>query len=162
MKCAPAILVYGFGNPGREDDGAGIALAERIEAAALPGVAVETNYQLNVEDALLLCGYDAVIFADASRNPIGQFLFRRLTPASIITFTTHAMQPESVLALSQQLYQAAPAAYLLELGGTSYDLREVLTAEAAKNIAAAGAFLLKLLRQPSIADFEAAASLHYR
>jgi hydrogenase maturation protease len=151
-----SILIYGFGNPGREDDGAGVALAEQVRAAALPGVTADSNYQLNIEDALLLREHDLVIFADASRNAVGQFRFSRLKPAASVAFTTHAMPPESVLALCVQLYQTAPPVYLLEIGGTSYTLREGLSAAGAENTAAAGAFLLNLLRQPSFAGFEEA------
>ena len=48
---AADILLIGFGNPGRLDDGLGPALADAIEKLALPGVTVESNYQLTVEDA---------------------------------------------------------------------------------------------------------------
>ncbi|MCI5220757.1 MAG: hydrogenase maturation protease, partial [Candidatus Electrothrix sp. LOE2] len=78
MNSPPSVLVYGFGNPGREDDGAGVALAEHIRAAALPGVTTDSNYQLNVEDALLLSEHDIVIFADATRSPVDRFSFYRL------------------------------------------------------------------------------------
>jgi hydrogenase maturation protease len=152
------VLVYGYGNPGREDDGAGVALAEQIRVAALPGVTTDSNYQLNVEDALLLTEHDIIIFADASRNPIDGFRFSRLEPDSALTFTTHAMSPGSVLALCSQLYGKTPAAYLLEIAGTSFELREGLTAEATENTAAAGVFLLDLLRYPSLDRFEAVAT----
>ncbi|CAK8721382.1 Hydrogenase maturation protease [Candidatus Electronema halotolerans] len=156
MKPA-SILIYGFGNPGREDDGAGVALAEQVRAAALPGVTVDSNYQLNIEDALLLREHDLVVFADASRNAVGQFRFSRLEPAASVSFTTHAMPPESVLALCLQLYQTVPPVYLLEIGGAAYNLREGLSAAGVENTAAAGTFVLELLRQPSFAKFEAAA-----
>jgi hydrogenase maturation protease len=156
MKPA-SILIYGFGNPGREDDGAGVALAEQVRAAALPGVTADSNYQLNIEDALLLRGHDLVVFADASKNAVGQFRFSRLEPVASVAFTTHAVPPEAVLALCLQLYQTAPPAYLLEIGGASCTLREGLSAAAAENTAAAEAFLLNLLRQPSFDRFEEAA-----
>jgi hydrogenase maturation protease len=152
-----SILIYGFGNPGREDDGAGVALAEQVRAAALPGVTVDSNYQLNIEDALLLREHDLVVFADASRNAVGEFRFSRLKPAANVAFTTHAVPPESVLALCIQLYSMAPPVYLLEIGGVSYTLREGLSAAGAENVVAAGAFLLELLKQPSFDRFEEAA-----
>jgi hypothetical protein len=62
------VLVYGYGNPGRGDDGLGIALADAIERRALPGVTVQRNYQLNLEDALLLTEFEATVFVDASRD----------------------------------------------------------------------------------------------
>ncbi|WLE98695.1 MAG: hydrogenase maturation protease [Candidatus Electrothrix communis] len=145
MKAIPSMLVYGFGNPGREDDGAGVALAERIRAAALPGVTTDSNYQLNVEDALLLSEHDLVIFADATRSPVDRFSFYRLQPDPSVSFTTHAMSPGSVLALYSQLYGKTPPVYMLEIGGMSFELREGLTAEGTENTLAAGQFLISWL-----------------
>jgi hydrogenase maturation protease len=150
VRSRPSVLVYGFGNPGREDDGAGVALAEQIRAAALPGVTTDSNYQLNVEDALLLTEHDIVIFADATRSPVDRFSFYRLEPDPSVSFTTHAMSPGSVLALCSQLYGKTPPVYMLEIAGVSFELREGLTAEAAENTGAAGAFLIELLSRPDI------------
>jgi hydrogenase maturation protease len=159
VKAAPAILIYGYGNPGREDDGAGIVLAGQIEAAALPGVTIDTNYQLNIEDALIVKDYDLVVFADASKNPVDQFLFRRLKPSPNLSYTTHAMHPEAVLALCLQVYHIVPPTYLLEIAGTSYELHEGLTPTAVRNTAAAVQFMLELLHSPTLARFEAAAAV---
>jgi hydrogenase maturation protease len=151
---SPSVLVYGFGNPGREDDGAGVALAEQIQAAALPGVTTDTNYQLNVEDALLLAEHDLVIFADATHNPVDGFRLSRLEPDPGLSFTTHAMSPGAVLALCSRLYGKTPAAYLLEIAGTSFELREGMSDEGEKNTLAAGRFLMGLLERSDIAGFE--------
>ncbi len=70
----PKILVYGYGNPGRQDDGLGIELAEEIDRwcseSGITNVQTDTNYQLNLEDAAGIAQYDVVIFADASREDI--------------------------------------------------------------------------------------------
>ncbi|MCI5223012.1 MAG: hydrogenase maturation protease [Candidatus Electrothrix sp. AR4] len=153
MKTPPSVLVYGYGNPGREDDGAGIALADQIGATALPGIHTESNYQLNVEDALLLSEHDIVVFADATRNRVERFNFYRLEPAPSVSFTTHAMAPGSVLALCSQLYGKTPHVYMLEIAGISFGLRERMTAEAAENTDAASHFLTELLRRQPLSDF---------
>jgi hydrogenase maturation protease len=149
VKAIPSVLVYGFGNPGREDDGAGVAVVDQVGAAALPGVTTDSNYQLNAEDALLLTEHDIIIFADATRNPVDRFSFYRLEPDASVSFTTHAMSPGSVLALCSQLYDKTPPVYMLEIAGTSFELREGLTAAAAENTVAASAFLLELLSKPA-------------
>ncbi|RWX48521.1 hydrogenase maturation protease [Candidatus Electrothrix marina] len=158
MKAPPSVLVYGFGNPGREDDGAGVALAERIKSAALPGVTTDSNYQLNVEDALLLSEHDLVIFADATRSPVDRFSFYRLQPDASVSFTTHAMSPGSVLALCSQLYGETPPVYMLEIAGVSFELRDGMSAEAAENTVAATRFLTELLEKFNTAAFEATAN----
>ena len=47
------ILLLGFGNPGRQDDGLGPALVQAIEEMEIPGVRAEADYQLNIEDAAI-------------------------------------------------------------------------------------------------------------
>lgn len=155
MHCE-RILVYGFGNPGRRDDGLGVALAEQI-GQQCEGIEVETAYQLNVEDALMLSHYDAVIFADASENPIDSFRFARLKPSKEIAFTTHAMSPGSVLALCEELYHHRPATYLLEIRGEEWEMAEGLSARGAENLAKALAFLEPLLREWDTEAFDRAA-----
>ena len=50
-KAPRKVLLIGYGNPGRLDDGLGPALAAAVEKLAIPGVTVDADYQLNVEDA---------------------------------------------------------------------------------------------------------------
>jgi hydrogenase maturation protease len=148
------ILVYGYGNPGREDDGLGVELARLIEGRALHGVTCDSNYQLNVEDALEVSEYDAVVFADASLSCAEPFVFERLEPAPGITFTTHAMPAGSVLALCEELYGKRPAAFILGIRGYSWEAREGLGAQALTNLQKAFDFLLPLLRELSIRKIE--------
>ncbi len=136
---------------------AGVALAEQIRAAALSGVTTDSNYQLNVEDALLLSEHDLVIFADATHNPVNGFRFSRLEPDPTLSFTTHAMPPGAVLALCSRLYGRIPAVYLLEIAGVSFGLREGLPPEAAENTAAAARFMTELLKKPDTERFTALA-----
>ena len=66
ISATDKVLLYGFGNPARGDDGLGPALAAAIEELAIPNITVDANYQLTVEDAADIAGYDAVVFADAA------------------------------------------------------------------------------------------------
>ena len=142
---APRILVYGIGNPGRRDDGLGPELAGRIEKAALPGVTVDANYQLNVEDALACSSHDLVIFIDASKDGPEPFSFAELAPSRDIAFTTHELSPESVLALSEELYGRLPKAWLLAVRGCDWEIGEGLSERAACNLSGAEAFLENFL-----------------
>ncbi len=76
------ILIYGYGNPGRQDDGLGIRLVERLEEWSvlngLDGVSFENNYQLNIEDAEAISDQELVIFADASEEDIEDFCFSKV------------------------------------------------------------------------------------
>jgi hydrogenase maturation protease len=147
------VLVYGYGNPGRQDDGLGVALVEQLAAWAasehLPGLTFDSNYQLNVEDALAIAGHDLVIFADATGEGADAFSFRRLAPHATIAFSTHAMAPESVLALCAELYGKQPPTWLLTIRGFAWEPNAAVTTAAQANLAAALAFLKTWLRGPS-------------
>ncbi len=149
----PRILVYGYGNPGRQDDGAGVLLVEELSAwagsGARPWLTFDSNYQLNAEDALAAADHDIVIFADASREQREGFRLRALQPSAAVSFSTHAMSPESVLALSAELYGARPAAYLLSMRGYAWEPNGALTRGARKNIEDAKAFITPFLDRPT-------------
>jgi hydrogenase maturation protease len=149
---ARPILLYGYGNPGRQDDGLGVALVEQIEVWAaekhIPGLAFDSNYQLNVEDALAVAGARAVVFVDATGEGMAPFAFRRLAPQAEIAFSTHAMAPEGVLALAAELYGENPPAWLLAIRGYKWEPNAGLTEAALSNLAAARTFLQNWLQLP--------------
>ena len=143
------ILVYGYGNLGRQDDGIGVALVEQIEAWAkaegISGLVFDTNYQLNAEDALAVAESRLVVFVDAAKEGAEPFTFRELAPQNEIAFSTHAMSPESVLALAAELYAARPQAWMLAIRGDEWEPNEPPTPAALANLAAARAHLQKWL-----------------
>ena len=143
------ILLIGYGNPGRLDDGLGPALAEAIEAMSLPGVTVESDYQLSVEDAAEVAGHRLVIFADADSAGAEPFSLTRIAPAGKTTsFSTHSVRPEAVLALAGELFGAQPDAYVLAIRGYQFDeFGEQLSPQARKNLTAAVAFIADAIRQ---------------
>ena len=147
-----SILVYGFGNPGRQDDGLGLLCAEALECWAeetqAAGLVFDGNYQLNAEDALTISSHDVVVFVDATKEAVERFAFRQLVPRATIAFSTHAMAPESVLALCGELYGVQPAAWLLTIRGYDWEPNAALTSAAQANLAAALDFLKTWLQNP--------------
>ena len=148
----PRLLVYGFGNPGRQDDGAGVVLVDEVEAWARgghrPWLTFDRNYQLNAEDALTAAGHDIVVFVDASRDQAEGVLLRSIGPSRGVTFSTHAMTPESVLALCRDLYGARPVAHLLTIRGYSWEPNEAMSDAALANLRAARTLLTPFLENP--------------
>lgn len=142
-------LVLGIGNPGRGDDGLGPELAGRIERAALPGVDVDANYQLNVEDALACSTHDLVVFIDAATAGPEPYSFAELAPSRDIAFSTHELAPASVLALCEDLYGRRPEAMLLTVRGYEWEIGEGLSPRAAANLKEAEALLTNFLRERS-------------
>jgi hydrogenase maturation protease len=145
-KINARILIIGIGNPGRRDDGLGPALVELLEAARLEGVDLDSNYQLNIEDALACSKHDTVIFADASETAETPFAFIRLEPCREIAFTTHELSPAAVLALCEELYGRRPQAWVMAIRGHEWDVGEGLSPEAEVCLSAALAFLLGRLK----------------
>lgn len=142
------VLVIGFGNPGRRDDGLGPALAHWLEPQALPGVTVDADYQLTVEDAEALARHEVVVFADASVSGSAPFYFRRVTAQGAPGFSSHGVEPGEVLALAQALFGATPDAYVLGIRGYEFDtFDEGLSVSARRNLDRAEAFLERVVRE---------------
>ena len=153
------VLLIGFGNPGRGDDGLGPALAEAVEKLALPGVTVDADYQLTVEDAEAVARHSVVVFADADVSGPEPFGFYPLEPKSGWSFTSHHLEPAAVLALAAEVFGARPPAYLLGIRGYAFDeFNEALTANAAANLAAAVQFFLAAWQEGRLRPAAAAAA----
>jgi hydrogenase maturation protease len=136
------VLVYGYGNPGRGDDGLGPALALALEQLAPPGTTVETGYQLSVEDAADLAEHEAVIFVDADVSGPEPFRFDRVQPEAGFSFSTHSVAPGVLLALARDLFGKEVPGYTLGIRGYEFDgFRESLSPAARKNLEQALAFL---------------------
>jgi len=143
---AGKVLLIGYGNPGRFDDGLGPALAERIEEADLEGVNVQSAFQLGLEDAEALSRNNIVIFADAARSGPEPFRLEPVRPASTFSFTTHSVSPGAVVALAAELFAAQPKAFLLGIRGYVFDgFGSALSEKAAENLQRAVSFLLEVL-----------------
>ena len=153
-KIAPRVLVIGFGNPGRLDDGLGPALAAALEERDLPGVVVESNYQLSVEDAAEIAQHEVVIFADAHVSCEGPFVFQRIVPRRQESFTSHSVQPDAVLGLALEVFSGKTAGYLLGIRGHEFNEFEERLSEAANaNLDAALDFIIALLEQADLGRF---------
>ena len=143
------ILIYGYGNPGREDDGLGNELVKRLEAwaveNALTGVEFDSNYQLNIEDAEIISEKDLVIFADASTEDIEDYVLTEVTGESDVSFTTHAASPGYIVKLCQDLFTKCPKVYLLHIKGYQWEFREGLSEQAENNLQKALSFIKEYL-----------------
>jgi len=139
-------IVYGIGNPGRRDDGLGPRLVSRLQEEGTAGADFEIRYQLNVEEAWRIKDHEIAIFADASTDIEEPLQFFEIKPAAAITFTTHEMPPESVLALCLELFGRAPKAFILAIKGTDWEMGEFLSEEAEKNLNQAAAVLKDFLK----------------
>jgi hydrogenase maturation protease len=140
------MLLIGYGNPGRGDDGLGPTFSEGMAARELPGLEVDTDYQLVAEHALAVSGHDLVIFADAEMDGETAFSFREIRPGAPDVLGSHSLGPETVLALAETLYGARPKAFVLGISGYEYgEVKEGLSEKATANLAEAEAYFLDWL-----------------
>ncbi len=146
------LVIFGWGNVSRGDDGVGPLLLARIEQAGWDDVALVEDYQLQLEHALDLEGGDLALFIDAGHGTPAPFSFAEIFPRPGMTHTSHALAPESVLAVFAQVTaQTPPPAFLLCVRGDNFELGEVLSEAGAERQEIAWAFL-QHLRQDCTAE----------
>ena len=144
------VLIIGYGNPAREDDGLGPAFAEALEQCGIIDVTIESNYQLTVEDAAAVADHDVVIFIDSSVDGEKPFSFTHLFPKPMDSFTSHSVGPETVLCLARELFGAVTKGYMLCIRGYSFAMfKETMTEKASENLKKTFDFLIPVLRSQS-------------
>ena len=146
MNPAP-VLIIGIGNPSRGDDALGPLCVERLEALALPGVELLTDFQLQVDYALDLAGRERVIFVDASVCAPAPFSYQPITPAEDASYSSHELSPAAVLHAYQKLYGDPPPAWVLGIRGYGFELGEAVSPEAAENLGLALRYLEQSLAE---------------
>jgi len=145
------LAVLGWGNVARGDDGIGPLLLARVAEARWPNATLIEDYQLQIENALDLQGADLALFLDAGRGTPAPFAFTEIRAHAGLSHSTHALAPESVLAVYEKtLGGAAPPSFLLCVRGESFALGEGLSAQGAARLEQAWAYLqaLEALRDP--------------
>jgi hydrogenase maturation protease len=140
------VLVIGYGNELRGDDGLGPLVAKAVAAANLPGVRVLTARQLLPEFAADLAQARLVVFVDASevRSESGVEV-RPLTAENATNWCTHHVDPHTLLALTQAIYERTPQAWWLMASGRNFELGERLSDMAEENARQALVCLLRLI-----------------
>jgi hydrogenase maturation protease len=128
----PRVLIIGWGNPLRGDDGLGWRAAESL-AAALKGqdVTIRVSHQLMPELAEEISRSELVIFIDAAcHNSPGELRFERVEPRCPPSATfSHQMNPEALTGMAKRLYGFCPDAFLFSVGGRSFEFGEELSSE---------------------------------
>lgn len=145
---AGGVLVVGYGNTLRSDDGIGWRAASLLaddprlrDDPRLGGVEVLAIHQLAPELALDFSRVSLVILIDAGAdNPPGEISVQSLAPdvdagvpggAPGATHgpgaTSHHVGPAELLALARALYGAAPAALVVRVGVAEMEIGEALS-----------------------------------
>ncbi|MEY4100440.1 MAG: hypothetical protein RL300_1611 [Pseudomonadota bacterium] len=138
----PPLLILGWGNLSRGDDALGplfiAALREQLPVKFKNQVEFLDDYQLQVEHALDLAGRDRVLFVDASLSCTAPFEVTELKAAPDNSLNTHALSPQALLKVYQDVQGAPPPpCTLLAIRGERFELGEAPSPAALAHLASA-------------------------
>jgi len=131
------LLIIGYGNTLRGDDGVGPAVATALAALNLPGVESIACQQLSPEHAAALAFADKVVFVDAAMDPLPEVQLRRLEPDNMPQLLTHAAHPRMLLTLARDVFGHSPQAWMLTIPGSHFNFREHFSILAQRGVAEA-------------------------
>ena len=109
------LLVIGYGNTLRRDDGVGPKVAEAVAALGLPGVRALACPLLTPELAEAVSRADVVVFVDAAVDVPREVQMRKLAPAASAQVMAHAASPVTLLAVARDVFGSAPEAWWLTI-----------------------------------------------
>lgn len=159
----PAVVIFACGNPSRGDDALGPVLLERLQTwldaeGLTGGFELIADFQLQIEHALDLAGRDLALFIDAGSNSQAPFVFRKVSAQPMGSHSTHALPPESVLAVFPRICdETPPAAFVLCVRGDQFELGEGLSQSAQAHAEASFELLKYLCRNPQAPVWQASA-----
>jgi hydrogenase maturation protease len=142
----PSVLIIGYGNDLRSDDGVGRRVAEAMSQNPSPEVRTLSVHQLTPELAEPLAAADLAIFVDAypveTDAPVEVI---ELVPSGTEQMTSHGSSPQNLLAIAQQLYGRCPQAWWVWVPGVNFAVGDRLSATANWGKAEALDTILRLL-----------------
>lgn len=153
MKIQPQILVIGYGNTLRGDDGIGQIIALEVEKWNLPLVRSLYLHQLTPELAEKIAQFETIIFIDASIET-KQVKLTHLKHSPINNNWTHYITPESLINLTEFLYQKTPQTWLINIPIKNLDLGEEISNFAQKGKQEALKIIKKLLQPENPENIE--------
>ena len=144
MDSQAKLLVVGYGNTLRRDDGAGVKVAELLEEMQLPGVEVLILQQLVPELAEPVAKAQGVVFVDAADTKSEEPVLAEVKPSMASRIFAHASDPGSILALAGLLYGASPKAWSLAVPAHDFGYGDGISARTMRGVPPATRLLRKL------------------
>jgi hydrogenase maturation protease len=143
------VLVIGYGNELRRDDGIGPRVAGSLATANYPNVRVRACSQLVPELAAALADARLALFVDARvDHPQTDVDVRRIAAAEMSDWSTHTSDPMALLGLTHALYGRAPEAWWVRVPGQDFGFGEGLSPLAERNVGEAISRIVALFALP--------------
>lgn len=121
------ILVIGYGNTLRSDDGVGYIVACQLLHQNIPGLETIATPSLTPELSEKMAEYQRVIFVDACVNQDKLTFTRIEIPSQYPDNWLHKLTPASLLKLTQWLYHKTPDAWIMAIPAKNLDFGEHLS-----------------------------------
>jgi hydrogenase maturation protease len=148
------VMVIGYGDGLRSDDGIGQRVANAIESWRLSTVQSLAVHQLTPELAATLASADLAIFVDASTKAEAVDVQVRSLPVGVVPSLSspvtnlvneHFADPRSLLALTQSLYGHCPSAWWVTIPGINFEFGDRISPTAEQGIAIALVKIIHIL-----------------
>ncbi|WP_292986993.1 Ni/Fe hydrogenase [Nitrosomonas sp.] len=134
-KPIPRLLLFGYGNPGRGDDVLGPLFVEKVIQLKPKRMNCQRDMQLLVEHVTDLDEHEQTLFVDADMSCAEPFEFSTVSAQKDASYTSHALTPEALLYVYQQVYKrGAPEAFLLRIRGYHFALGNRISHKAVDNL----------------------------
>jgi hydrogenase maturation protease len=123
------LLIIGYGNSLRGDDGVGWQIADALARLAGDSATVFTAHQLTPELAEPISGADLVVFVDACyEGQPGTWTCETIRPDPNPSHKfTHYFTPANLLSYTRAVFGVNPKALLVSVAGRSFDYSEGLS-----------------------------------
>jgi hydrogenase maturation protease len=130
------LLLIGYGNELRGDDGAGPKIAQAVAKWKLPAVRAHVCHQLTPELAPLVAAADRVVFVDAATGS-SEVQIRKIESARSGEIMTHVVDPRALLRLASMLYGNCPLALSITIPAENFGFGEELSGACSAGMEAA-------------------------
>jgi hydrogenase maturation protease len=127
------VLVVGYGNPLRSDDGVGPAVAARLAAdVRMRGVDIRAEHQLTPDLALDASRSSLVVLVDAAEGLAAGVVSVRWLEGAAMGMDpgpplTHHLDPAGLLGLARELWGTAPPLVVVSVGTATTEIGESLS-----------------------------------
>ncbi|HEY9649218.1 MAG TPA: hydrogenase maturation protease [Coleofasciculaceae cyanobacterium] len=155
----PQVVVIGYGNTLRSDDGAGQVVAEAVKKWGLPNVRSHSVHQLTPELAEPISTAKLVIFVDAypvnskDKNDEIAIQVQAIQPTETKTQIGHTAEPRSLLSLTQIVYGVSPSAWWILIPAINFEFGEQLSLITQNGIKAALEQINQLIQPTNLSIF---------
>jgi hydrogenase maturation protease len=129
-----ALLVIGYGNELRGDDGVGPKTAAAVAEWNLPRVRALVCHQLTPELAVAVAATQCVVFVDATADLSTSVELHELRPADASPIMVHAADPRMLLGLANDIFHRRPSAFWLTIPIENVDFGNKFSTRARKGM----------------------------